>query len=58
MFLVLALLIILGVIIWRLMRLEKRIREQAGVIEELHQRVWQLEDLVALLHQKNQSRPE
>ena len=55
MYLVLVALILLGVIIWRLLRLESQLRAQRGVIEELHQRVWQLEDLVALLHQNRES---
>ena len=55
---VLAALIVFGVAIWRLVRLEAQNRQQTAVIEELHQRVWQLEDLVAMLHQKRQSRPE
>lgn len=58
MLLVLAALIIFGAIVWRLVRLEALSRQQTAVIEELHQRVWQLEDLVAILHQKNQSRSE
>lgn len=55
MYLALVALILLGVIIWRLLRLESQFRAQRRVIEELHQRVWQLEDLVALLHQKRES---
>lgn len=58
MLLVLAALILFGAIVWRLLRLEALSRQQTAVIEELHQRVWQLEDLVAILHQKNQSRSE
>lgn len=58
MLLVLAALILVGAIVWRLLRLEALSRQQTAVIEELHQRVWQLEDLVAILHQKNQSRSE
>ena len=58
MLLVLAVLIFIGAIIWRILRLEARSREQAVVIEELHQRVWQLEDLVAILHQNRESHSE
>ena len=58
MILVVGALILLGVIVWRLLVLEARIRKQREVIDELHQRVWQLEDLVAILHQKRESRPE
>jgi cell division protein FtsB len=58
MLVVLAVLIFIGVIVWRLLRLEARSREQNAVIEELHQRVWQLEDLVAILHQNRESRSE
>ena len=58
MILVAGALILLGVIVWRLWVLEARIRKQRAVIDELHQRVWQLEDLVAILHQKRESRPE
>ncbi|HET6496559.1 MAG TPA: hypothetical protein VFH61_14475 [Thermoleophilia bacterium] len=58
MLLVLAVLIFISAIIWRILRLEARSREQAVVIEELHQRVWQLEDLVAILHQNRESRSE
>jgi len=50
-------LILLGVALWRLLVLESRIREQQEIIEELHQRVWQLEDLVAALHRNRESRP-
>jgi cell division protein FtsB len=58
MYLILAALILVGVIIWRIVRLEAQAREQRRVIEELHQRVWQLEDLVAILHQKKESRSD
>lgn len=50
-----AILIVAGIILWRLLRLEIQVRRQREVIEELHQRVWQLEDLVAILHQKRES---
>lgn len=55
MILVAAILILAGVLVWRLLRLEAQVRQQREVIEELHERVWQLEDLVALLHQKRES---
>lgn len=58
MVLVVAVLILFGVIFWRLLRLEAHVRQQRQVIEELHQRVWQLEDLVAILHQKRESRSD
>ena len=58
MILVFAALILFGVILWRLLVLESRSREQREIIEELHQRVWQLEDLVAILHQKREARPD
>lgn len=58
MLLVVAILTVFGVILWRLLRLEAQNREQREVIEELHQRVWQLEDLVAILHQNRESRPD
>jgi cell division protein FtsB len=53
--LVAAILILAGVVVWRLLRLEAQLKQQREVIEELHQRVWQLEDLVALLHQNRES---
>lgn len=58
MYVVLSTLILIGLIVWRLLRLEAQAREQRRVIEELHQRVWQLEDLVAILHQNKESRPD
>lgn len=58
MVLVVGALILFGVVLWRLLRVEAQMREQREVIEELHQRVWQLEDLVAILHQNRESRPD
>jgi hypothetical protein len=58
MVLVVGVLTLFGVVLWRLLRLEAQNREQREVIEELHQRVWQLEDLVAILHQNRESHPD
>lgn len=54
--LVLSFIVLLGLVLWRLLALERQTREQRRVIEELHRRLWQVEDLVALLHRDRESR--
>ncbi|MEZ5125386.1 MAG: hypothetical protein R2826_03940 [Thermoleophilia bacterium] len=54
--LVLGFIVLLGLVLWRLLALERQTREQRRVIEELHRRLWQVEDLVALLHRDRESR--